>query len=115
MTQTLSVNAKNDIFLDKAGNLSISYDLQATLQDCQQVAKLQLGEAVLNTNLGVPYFQTIWVGVPNIQQWTSSLRAAFLSVAGVVEVVSLITSQVDDVLQYNAIIRTIYGAGAING
>jgi hypothetical protein len=85
------------------------------LQDCAQVAKLQLGEAVLNTNLGVPYFQTVWNGVPNIQQFTSSLRSAFLSVTGVVEVVSLITSQTDNVLSYTAVIRTIYGSGGISG
>lgn len=115
MAQTLSVNSDNDLFLDKSGNISISFDLQAVLQDCAQVAKLQLGEAVLNTNLGVPYFQTVWNGVPNIQQFNASLRAAFLGVTGVVEVVSLITSQTDNVLSYTAVIRTIYGSGGISG
>lgn len=115
MTQTLSVNQDNDIYLNKNGNLSISFGLQAVLQDCAQVAKLQLGEAVLNTSIGIPYFQTVWVGVPNIQQFTAALRSAFLSVPDVVEVVSLITSQKASVLSYTAIIRTIYGSGGLSG
>lgn len=115
MAQTLSVNAKNDIYLNHDGNLSISFDVQAVLQDCAQKAKTLLGEMVLNTDQGIPYFQLVWVGVPNIQQFTSALRLAFLSVTGVIEVVSLITSQVDDSLRYTAVIRTIYGSGGISG
>jgi hypothetical protein len=113
--QTFSVNADNDIYLNMQGNLSLSFDLQAILQDCEQVAKLQLGEAVLNINSGIPYFQTVWNGVPNLQQFTAALRSAFLAVPGVREVISLMTEQVDDVLTYTAVIRTIYGIGGING
>lgn len=115
MTQTFSVNAQNDIYLNKAGNLSLSFGLEAVLQDCSQVAKVLLGEMVLNTNSGIPYFQTVWNGIPNIQQFTSALRSAFLGVPDVVEVVSLITSQTDNVLSYTAVIRTIYGSGGLSG
>ena len=48
---------------------------------------------VFNVNQGIPYFQTVWIGVPNIQQFKAALRAAFLTVPNVVEVISLITSQ----------------------
>jgi len=51
------------------------------------------------------------------------LRAAFLGISGVTEVVSLLVSQQSntvtpsqsaDMLVFNAIIKTIYGTGVIN-
>lgn len=117
--QTLSANvnnnlvgvAPNDIYLTPDGNISLSFDIQAALQACAQAAKTLLGEMVFNVNQGIPYFQTVWIGVPNIQQFIGALRAAFLAVPNVVEVISLITSQEDNALIYTAIIRTSFGVG----
>ena len=126
MTQTLSSNinstipdvAPNDIYLDDDGNIAMAYDLQAVLQQCAQVARTLLGEMVFNTDLGVPYFQVLWVGTPNVPQFNAALRQSFLNVNGVLEVVSLITSQGGDnrdtnTLFYTAIIRTTFGTGTI--
>lgn len=119
--------ASNDIYLDGDGNISLSVDLQAVLQACSQAAQTLLGEMIYNTDQGIPYFQTLWVGVPNIQQFTGALRAAFLAVPNVVEVVTLFTSQVNnpnlpvnqsqsaDILTYTAVIRTIYGSAGLTG
>ena len=128
MTQTLSCNvnndallgANNDIYLDQQGNISVTYDLYAVLEQCSQVAKTLLGELVFNTDLGVPYFETVWVGVPNIAQFNASMRQSFLNVNGVLEVISLLTFQgsddsPSDRLTYTSIIRTTFGTGAING
>jgi hypothetical protein len=117
--QTLSANvndsitgvAPNDIYLTPDGNISLSFDIQAALQACAQAAKTLLGEMIFNINQGIPYFQTVWVGVPNIQQFTAALRGAFLAVPNVIEVISLITSQVGNALTYTAIIRTSFGVG----
>jgi hypothetical protein len=119
--QTLSANvnsnipgvAFNDLYLNADGNISLSFDLQAALQACAQAAQTLLGEMVFNVNQGIPYFQTVWVGVPNVQQFTAALRAAFLAVPNVVEVISLVTSQQNDSLTYSAIIRTSFGSGTI--
>jgi hypothetical protein len=73
------------------------------------------GEIIFDINQGIPFFQTVWNGVPNYQQYTAALRLAFLNVPGVVEVVSLMTEQVNNELRYTAVIRTIYGSGGING
>ncbi len=130
MTQTLSSNvnndipgvAPNDIYLDQYGNISLSFDQECLLQECSQVARTLLGEMIFNTDLGVPYFETVWEGVPNIAQFTASLRQSFLNVAGVIEVVSLTTERdkntklntpYNDTLTYTAIIRTIYGTGVV--
>jgi hypothetical protein len=79
------------------------------------VAKTRLGEISLATNIGIPYFQTVWNGVPNFQQFETALRQAFLSVTGVVEVVSLGVSQTGNTLNYSAVIRTVYGTGGFSG
>lgn len=135
MTQTLSANingtltqtingivtpiAYNDLYLNKEGNISVSYGLTALVEQCAQAAKTLLGECVLNTTIGIPYQQSVWVGTPNPQQFNAALRNAFLSINGVTEVISLIIIQSDssDVnsLNYNAVINTIYGTGVFSG
>ena len=108
---TFSVNSANDIYLDSVGNIAFAYDLTAITQECAQAAKTLLGEMIYNINQGIPYFQTVWIGVPNIGQYTAALRRAFLAIDGVLEVVSILTSQTDNTLSYTAVIRTIYGSG----
>lgn len=126
MTQTIAANVNNnipgvapgDIYLDEQGNIAVVYNQEAVLQACAQAAQTVLGEMIYNTTTGIPFFEAVWIGVPNIQQYAASLRSAFLNVGGgglVTEVVSLITSQNGDVLYYSAIIRTIYGTGTLTG
>jgi hypothetical protein len=115
MTQLFATNDTNDMYIGKDGNLVIFRDLPAILQACEHVAKTILGEMILAIDQGIPYFQTVWNGSPNYQQFAAALRNAFLGVDGVVEVVSLIVSQTTEVVSYNAVIRTIFGGGAISG
>lgn len=127
MTQTLSANingtipnvAYNDLYLDQEGNISVSTDLNALIEECAQAAKTLLGECIYNVNIGIPYQQAVWIGVPNPQQFNAALRNAFLNINGVVEVVSLIVIQSDpadvNTLTFNAEINTIYGLGTLNG
>lgn len=125
-TLTLSSNVNNDIsgvapfdiYLGPNGNISQSYDQQALLEACAQAANTLLGEMIYNTTEGIPFFQVVWIGTPNITQYTAALRSAFLAVGGgglVTQVVSITVSQTGDILNYNAIISTIYGASAIAG
>ena len=112
----------NDLFLNDAGNIAIAGSTQtnadqlnAVLMACATAAKAQLGEMVLQTNVGVPNFQLIWNGVPNIPQWRAALIAILRSVEGVVDVLSLTTSQAtQNVLSYQAVILTQYGQGVVN-
>jgi hypothetical protein len=114
--------AFNDMYLDNQGNISLSTDLQAVLEECAQAARTLLGECIFDTTIGIPYQQVLWIGVPNIQQWIAALRQAFLAVSGVTEVISIvaeqqtntvISSQSADMLVFTAIIQTIYGTGTI--
>lgn len=121
--QTLSANVNNnvpgvaydDIYLDRFGNISISHDLESVLEACAQAGQTVLGELLFNVNQGIPFFQTVWIGVPNFQQYTAALRLAFLNVPNVIEVVSLSITQINNGLEYTAIIRTAFGTGNING
>ncbi len=115
MTKTFSVNSNNDLYLGIDGNISISLDLEAVLQNCAHVVKVRLGEVVLNTDQGIPYFETVWNGIPNIIQFESAARSAILGVNGVTEVISFKTFIIDDALEYTAVIKTLYGEGTING
>lgn len=107
--------APNDIFLNSQGDIEMAIDLQAIIQNCAQAAKTVLGEMVLNINQGIPYFDAAFAGTPNLEQFTSALRQAFLAVTDVIEVVSLITSTEGNILSYTAVIRTIYGNGGLSG
>lgn len=106
--------ADNDIYLDSVGNIMLSSSIQAILENCAQAAKTRLGEEVLHTDQGIPYFTTIFVGVPNLEQAQAAFRAAWLAVAGVIEVLSLVFTQQDNTLFYSAIIRTTEGTGELN-
>lgn len=116
--------AYNDIYLNAEGNISLSTDLQAVLEECSQAAKTLLGEQIFNTNVGIPYQQAVWIGVPNIQQFTAALRQTLLSIREVTQVISIVTGRsiatVNSVpnqptLTYSVLLTTIYGNGAING
>ena len=123
MTQTLSSNVNSsipgvafmDLYLDSYGNISVSYDLQAVLEECAQAAQTRLGELIYNTNVGIPYEQVLWIGTPNIEQFNAALRVAFLSIDQVTDVISLTMSQSNNTLSYTAIINTTFGVGVVNG
>ena len=122
MPLTLSSNVNNsingvspnDIYLDHVGNISVSIDIQAILENCAQAAQTRMGEEVLHTDAGIPYFTTIFIGVPNLEQAQAAFRAAWLAVEGVIEVISLVLTQQENTLFYSAIIRTTEGIGELN-
>jgi hypothetical protein len=65
-------------------------------------------------NQGLPDFQAIWDGVPDVQQFETALQATLLNVTDVEQILSIEASIVDNTLIYNAIILTTYGKTAIN-
>lgn len=115
MTQTFGTNTNNDLYRDSSGNLAILNGLDAVLAACETATKAQLGEMVLQSNLGIPNFQTIWVGSPNYSLFRSYLRATLLSVSGVREVKSIEVKSANNVLSYTATIETDFGLAVING
>lgn len=115
MTRTLTVDSNNDIFIGNDGSLSVSSDLQAVLYACAAAAKTQLGEMVLAVDEGMPNFEAVWVGSPNLAQFEAYLRRTLTSVIDVTGVSDLTITRAGGVLSYQVTIQTIYGSGVING
>jgi hypothetical protein len=115
MTQTLGTDSNNDLYLGLDDNVVMLSGLAAIMAACETASKAQLGEMVLATGLGIPNFQTVWVGSPNYSLFSSYLRRTLLAVPGVLEVVSLELKTNNNVLSYIATIRTTFGSADING
>lgn len=103
----------SDLTIGGNGDLIMVTGLDAVLNDASRAAKTLLGEMVLAVDEGIPYFQVVWNGSPNLNQFQASFRARLLNVPGVVEIVSLSLGQLASTLAYRAVIRTIYGTGTI--
>lgn len=116
MSLTLAVNARNDLFLGGDGNLATATDLAATMQACAHAAKTLLAEMVYAADEGIPYFDVVWSGSPNLVQFEAFLRRALLAVDGVQLLAGLDVARAGgNVLTYNATIQTIYGTASLNG
>jgi len=112
---TFAVNEKNDIYLGNDGNMVITEtSIEATLQVCEHYAKAQRGEMVYQIQEGVPYSQTAFDDL-NINQFRGQLGQQLLRVMDVVEIESLEVTQNSEVLEYTALIQTVFGEGELNG
>lgn len=115
MTTTLAADSNGDLFLDGGGNLAWLSGLAAVEQTCAEAARVRLGELVLQTDEGLPFFDAVFTGSPNIATFEAALRAALVAVDGVTGVDALVISQAGNTLSYTAEIATVYGPGKVNG
>lgn len=111
--QTFSKDTNNDLYLDKYGNISISTDLQACIEACENAVSTMLGEQIYQTNEGVPNFSLLWNGVPNYAQAEIAIRNVIESVDNVIEVISFDYVANSNIFSYNATIRTNFGIGKV--
>jgi len=114
MTQTFGVNANNDLFIGPNGNLVILQGNQAVAAACVSTSRASLGEEVLAVKSGLPFFQAVFVGVPNIPAFNSALIQALQQVQGVVSVTNVTSSLIKlangkTALSYTATIESQYG------
>lgn len=114
MTTTFAVTQDNDLFIGSDGNLSIATGIRAVLFAAQQAAQTQLGEMLFAVDQGIPNFQTVWNGAPNVAPFEAALRRTLLAVPGVNGVLALTVVVAENKLTYQATIQTIFGTGAIN-
>lgn len=115
MTQTFAVNENNDIYIGTDGNLVINSGINAVRDACSNAAKAQKGEMVLNTQAGIPNFQAVWTGNPDIAQFEAALQAALLAVDGVFQILSMVTQQKGNNLVYTVSLLTVYGQTFLTG
>lgn len=115
MTLTLGLNSSNDIYLGTDGNIVLLSGIEAVGGACYTISKTRLGEMVLSNTQGIPYFQSLWNGTPNLKIWESYLVAQLQNVLGVTGVQSVTTSINNNALNYIATIQTQYGVTTITG
>jgi hypothetical protein len=115
MTQTFGLSSStNDLYLNSANNLQVDTGLQALIDICLNVTKALLGEMVLTVNNGLPYFQVVFVGSPNIAVFQAYLVNALNGIDGVNLVQNVSMSLNGNVLSFTATIETIYGTTTIS-
>lgn len=115
MTKTFSLNANNDLYVGLDGNLAMSNGIEAVKFLCETACKAQKGEMPLNVDGGIPNFQVVWVGVPNLLQFEAAIRATIQQVSGVNQVLNYKSSVIDGNLVYQVKILTNFGSAVVNG
>lgn len=118
MTQMLGVNTHNDIYRGSNGNVVVLQGQSAVSAACRSTSLASLGEEVLSLNSGQPFFQAVFIGVPNLAIFENYLRQALEVVDGVIAVTNLSTKITKNdkgrsVLSYIATVRNQYGLTAV--
>ncbi|WP_127958843.1 DUF2634 domain-containing protein [Serratia microhaemolytica] len=111
---SLGLNDRGDIYLDDAGNLSITSDLPAVMQACKTAILAQRGEMIYAMDEGVPTKALVWESY-RPAQFEAAVRHEILKVPGVVSILKFSVTRDGDALNYTATIETTYGNGALNG
>lgn len=111
----LDLDDNNDIHIDeKTGNIALVQDIDAVKVAVLCATKTNYGEIQLNTQFGVPYFETIFVAHPDIELWKSYMKEAILSIPKVLNISYFATYIENSLLKYAVVINTEYGQGEIN-
>ncbi len=113
--RVFATDDNNDLYIAVTGNLAIANDLEAVKQACEHAVQAQLGEMMFSVDQGVPTFETVWVGSPNLPQFEAALRLTLLAVPNVVEVPELVATRLRDTVLYTARIITKFGETYLNG
>lgn len=113
-TLTFAINDNNDLYLDDSDNIAMHVDLLAVQDACLGACRTILGEMVFYINEGLPNFQAIWNGTPDLAQYDAALRATLLAVPDVLEVTSIELEQTGNILNYTVTILTTYGQAQID-
>lgn len=109
---TFAIDENNDlIFLN--GSIVLDINAQAVADITKSVCSTVLGEMIFNADQGIPYFDIVWNGVPNLSQAEYELRTAILSVDNVDDITDFSLFVSDDTLSYNATIQTTFGEVSI--
>lgn len=115
MVQCLGLNSANDIYLGADGNIVLQNGIDAIATACGTISRSRLGEMVLTSSQGLPYFETVWRGIPNVRIWQSYLYNALLNVDGVQEVSNIVLSSENNILSFKATVKTQFGSMQISG
>lgn len=108
MTGFLTKN--NDIYLNNSKSLVMGQDIEALKISIQTTIQTLLGEYFMDSTIGLPYKEVLWVGVPDYELFSQYVKSAILAYPEVSSISSYTYSTANNTFSYNATINTIYGA-----
>lgn len=114
MTRTFLSTHRNDLFLDRDGNVANGTGIDAVAANCRTAVQAQLGEMIFAMAEGMPTLATAWDNY-NPVQFEAAARTILRGVPDVLEVQSFTVERAGEVLSYTARIRTAFGEALING
>jgi len=91
-------------------NITIDTDIQAVADVAKNVVQTLQSELILNQDGGLPYLNVIWSGTPEIEKIKSIIASAIEEVDNVLQVESLDAFVKNNILSYNATIKTTFGS-----
>lgn len=74
-----------DLAVDASGSIAVATNPYQLAQDAASAISTFLGEVYYDPTIGVSYFQSIFTGVPTLTLVKAQLKAAALTVPGVVD------------------------------
>lgn len=113
--KTLALDSNNDISFNSLGNFYFLEDIEALKQTIQNVVLTNYGEIILNNELGVDYFNTVFSPQPDLFKFKKQVINQTEQVEGVVNVSGFDMQVNGDTLNYTMTVVTIYGDITING
>ncbi len=115
MSSTLLLDRTSwDWGLDASGNLALATEPYSQVQDVASACRLFAGEAYYQTNLGIPFFQSILGQYQPTQVLKASLEAAALGVPGVTSAVVFLAAVSGRALSGQVQIMTASGPQVAN-
>lgn len=113
--KTFSVDSQTSDLQTQNGFLVIATGRDCIAQQCSQAMRTILGEMLYAADKGIPYFQVVWTGSPNLLAFEAAARAALLAVPGVLFVNSFSARIAANELIYSVELSTTDGTVTING
>lgn len=100
----------NDMYLDSTGQIAMTSsdkDLQQNLIISSMCTLL--GELQLDTNIGIPYFETVFTSPTMINGWKSACRSRLRKFTWLSAITKFDTTLTDGILRFNMDIQTADG------
>lgn len=111
---SFDIDSNGDLYI-KNNRLALVRDADALATVCTQVTSARRGEVLFFEDRGIPFFEQVWGGTPNLPQFEAAVISALTDIDGVVAVPQIIAAIQNDRIVYAAVVQTIYGGVTING
>ena len=114
MTTNFAIDSDNGFLLSQ-NQIVLLEGVEAIAVNCTTEVQTLTGEDPYFQLKGMPNFQTIWEGSPNVPDFETSLRDALLNINGVFNATNFIYDLNDNILTYSIEIQTFIGFTTIEG